>query len=69
VIYGPFSYQGKFTSESNARFNLSLRQRDPLSGIRDVEALDRLAGDQGLERVADYSMPANNQLLIWKRVR
>ena len=69
VIYGPFSYQGKFTSESNARFHLSLRQRDPLSGIRDVEALDQLAGDQGLERVADYSMPANNQLLIWKRVR
>lgn len=69
AVYGPFSYQGRFTSESNARFDCSLRQRDPLSGIRDVEALDRLAVCQGLRRVADYSMPANNQLLIWTRVR
>ena len=69
AVYGPFSYQGRFTSESNARFDCSLRQRDPLSGIRDVEALDRLAVGQGLRRVADYSMPANNQLLIWTRVR
>ena len=40
VVYGPFNYDGKHTSESNARFDLMLRARDPESGIRNFEDVD-----------------------------
>lgn len=66
-VYGPFRYGGRYTSESNAAFDNYLRSRDPLSGIRDFEALDELARQQGLALAADHAMPANNQLLVWKR--
>ena len=65
AVYGPFRYGGAFTTESNAAFDLSLRRRDPLSGIRDFEAVNALAAAQGLELQADRAMPANNQLLTW----
>lgn len=66
VVYGPFKYNGAFTSESNARFDTWLRERNPVSGIRDFEKVDRLAQDSGLTLVADYAMPANNRLLVWR---
>src|SRR6185436_11567981 len=52
-LYGPFNYGGKHTSESNARFDAMLRGRDPASGVRDFEAIDRLAQDVGLKLVED----------------
>ena len=67
VVYGPFRYAGLFTSASNAVFDRSLRERDPASGIRDIEAVNRLAEAQGLVLRADHAMPANNQLLVWCR--
>lgn len=67
LVYGPFRYAGRFTSASNESFDRSLRARDPASGIRDFESLQRLAGQQGLVLDEDYPMPANNQLLAWRR--
>ena len=66
-IYGPFRYGERYTSDSNARFDEFLRRRDPDSGIRDAHELDGLARRQGLEPAADHAMPANNQLLVWRR--
>jgi cyclopropane fatty-acyl-phospholipid synthase-like methyltransferase len=66
-IYGPFNYNGKFTSDSNALFDMSLKAQGEHMGIRDFEAVDRLAGKQGLVLVADHAMPANNRLLVWRR--
>jgi SAM-dependent methyltransferase len=66
-IYGPFNYGGRHTAESNARFDAFLRQRDPASGIRDFEAVDRLAQANGLILLRDCAMPANNRLLAWRR--
>lgn len=66
-VYGPMKYGGSFTTRSNAEFDAQLRARDPLSGIRDFEALDELAQAQGLTLLDDLAMPANNQLLIWRR--
>jgi SAM-dependent methyltransferase len=66
-IYGPFRYCGHYTSESNAAFDRALKNRDPLSGIRDFEAIADLAESQGLRFLKDHSMPANNQLLVWIR--
>ncbi|MBD3670616.1 MAG: DUF938 domain-containing protein [Gammaproteobacteria bacterium] len=67
ALYGPFNYGGEYTSESNARFDQWLKQRDPESGIRDFEALDALARTQGMSLKQDYAMPANNRILVWQR--
>lgn len=64
-VYGPFNYDGQFTSESNARFDQWLKARDPASGVRDFEAVDALAHQQGLTLVQDHAMPANNHMLVW----
>ena len=68
LLYGPFNYDGQFTSDSNARFDQWLKQRDPLSGVRDFEELDKLANRAGLQLMRDYEMPANNRLLYWKKL-
>lgn len=62
-IYGPFKYAGKYTSESNAGFDLRLAEQDPDSAIRDIEWIIQLAEAQGLRLVNDHKMPANNCLL------
>lgn len=66
-IYGPFNYNGGYTSASNAQFDASLKAQAPHMGIRDFEAVDRVAAEQGLVLQADYAMPANNRLLVWRR--
>lgn len=66
-IYGPFKYDGKFTSDSNANFDLWLKQRNSLSGIRDFEMIEVAANEIGLTLLEDNIMPANNQLLVWQK--
>ena len=67
-VYGPFNYQGQFTSVSNADFDLWLKGRDPDSGIRDIEAIERLAIAAGLALAFDHQMPANNRLLVFRKI-
>jgi hypothetical protein len=69
LLYGPFSYGGVHTSESNERFNLSLKSQDPAMGIRDFEAVGRLAQAAGMALVEDNAMPANNRLLVWRMTK
>ena len=66
-LYGPFNYGGSFTSNSNRQFDAWLKDRDPASGIRDLEALADLATANGFELEADNEMPVNNRLLVWKK--
>jgi len=68
AVYGPFNYGGRFTSDSNRAFDEMLRKVSPASGVRDFEAVDALANSVGLRLVADHAMPANNRLLVWKRI-
>ena len=67
LLYGPFNYNGQYSSESNARFDQWLKERDPGSGIKDFEKLDQLAKEAGLKFVNDYEMPVNNRLLYWQK--
>jgi SAM-dependent methyltransferase len=67
AVYGPFRFGGDYTSASNAEFDAYLRRRDAASGIRDFEAVDALAAAEDLQFVANHAMPANNQLLVWRR--
>jgi cyclopropane fatty-acyl-phospholipid synthase-like methyltransferase len=66
-IYGPFNYGGTFTSASNAQFDASLKAQAAHMGIRDIEAVGRLADQHGLTLLADHPMPTNNRLLVWQR--
>ena len=68
ALYGPFKYQGDFTTTSNAEFDDWLKDRNPNSGIRDFEWVMELAQDSGLTFVEDRSMPANNQFLAFRRL-
>lgn len=65
VVYGPFNYGGRFTSESNAAFDAMLRERGAHQGLRDVEAVDALAARAGLRLTEDRAMPSNNRCLVW----
>lgn len=67
AVYGPFNYNGRFTSPSNASFDEWLKQRSPHSGIRDFAAVDELARSIGFALVEDRPMPANNRTLVWRR--
>ena len=65
ALYGPFNYNHAYTSQSNAEFDSWLKQRDPGSGIRNIEDLDKLANAEGMILQEDFQMPANNRLLCW----
>lgn len=68
LLYGPFSYGGQHTSDSNARFDASLRLGDPVSGVRDLDDLRRFAASAGLGLREDIAMPINNRTLVWERL-
>ena len=67
AVYGPFNYNGAYTSDSNASFDQMLRLRDPSSGLRDFGWIAELAGEAGLEMLEDIEMPHNNRTLVWKK--
>lgn len=66
-LYGPFNYDGEYTSDSNRRFDQYLHQQAPQMGIRDVADLKELGVNVGLVLEQDHEMPANNRLLVWRR--
>ena len=68
ILYGPFRYSGQFTTESNAQFDEYLKAQNPVSGIRDFEAVDDFARECGMTLQQDVPMPANNQFIVWKKV-
>ncbi len=68
-VYGPFNYAGDYTSKSNEQFDLWLKARDSLSGIRDYEKLVELGRQHELRLVQDFEMPANNRILIWQKTQ
>jgi cyclopropane fatty-acyl-phospholipid synthase-like methyltransferase len=67
-IYGPFRYEGRYTSDSNRDFDLMLKDRDPLSGLRDMTDISALALRHALRLRADHDLPANNRLLEFVRL-
>ncbi len=66
-LYGPFKRAGRHTAESNETFDRSLRQANPDWGVRDVEAVERLAAAVGLSLIEAVEMPANNFTLVFGR--
>jgi SAM-dependent methyltransferase len=64
-LYGPFKRDGKHTAPSNAAFDISLRDRDPEWGVRDIADLEKLAAGAGLALIEIAEMPANNLILVF----
>ncbi len=67
IIYGPFNYNGDFTSQSNSNFDGWLKANNPESGIKDFEFCCDLAENAGLELIEDNEMPENNRILVWQK--
>lgn len=65
--YGPFKIGGTAV-ESNLSFDRSLRSRERDWGVRDLEGVVELAGEQGFRLTKKIEMPANNLSLIFAKV-
>lgn len=65
-IYGPFKYNGTFTSESNKTFDQSLRSRGLGSCIKDFEEINGNLNKMGINFYEKIELPANNEILIFK---
>jgi hypothetical protein len=67
VTYGPYMRDGVHTSPSNEAFDASLRARNPLWGVRDIDKVAEVAGREGLVLEEAVPMPANNFTLVWRK--
>jgi SAM-dependent methyltransferase len=68
-LYGPFRIGGQHTAPSNEAFDQDLRRRDPSWGVRDLERVVECAREEGFELIDRVEMPANNQTLVFRRIR
>ena len=66
-LYGPYKFGGAHTAASNEAFDASLRGRNPLWGVRDLDEVVRAAGSVGLVLEETVAMPANNFSVILRR--
>ncbi|MEO0014202.1 MAG: hypothetical protein RLZZ535_2591 [Cyanobacteriota bacterium] len=66
-FYGPYKRNGEHTAPSNASFDHSLRDRNPLWGVRDLEEVVETAAAQNLKLQQVIEMPANNLSVIFSR--
>ncbi len=66
VTYGPYFEDGVPAAAGNVEFDKSLRGRDAAWGIRRMEDVVKVAGEQGLVLSQRQAMPANNWALVFK---
>jgi hypothetical protein len=67
-LYGPMKYLGVLDAQSNIAFDHRLQQQFPHQGIREFHDINCLATDAGLVLQEDNAMPANNRLIVWKKI-
>ncbi len=65
--YGPYTFGGLHTAQSNVRFQELLESMDPDFGVRDADELAELALENGLSLVEKVAMPANNFTLVFEK--
>ncbi len=64
--YGAYKRGGEHTAPSNEAFDAWLKERDERFGVRDLEAVEAAAGDQGFMLREIVEMPANNLSLVFE---
>jgi hypothetical protein len=62
--YGPYNFQGQYSSESNQSFDQHLSEQG-CGGIRDIDELTLWAIP--LVLIETIPMPANNYMLVWQK--
>ena len=68
ILYGPFRRAGQAMEPSNAAFDADLRARNPEWGLRVFEEVASLASTAGFGAPDVQAMPANNTLVVFKRL-
>jgi SAM-dependent methyltransferase len=66
-LYGPYREASVPTAESNEAFDASLKLRNPLWGLRQLEDVTALALQYGLALERRIAMPANNLSLVFRQ--
>lgn len=68
ATYGPYLEAEVPLAASNAAFDESLKARDPAWGLRDRDEVAAAAKAEGLALTWRVEMPANNLMLLFRRV-
>jgi len=68
ILYGPFKIEDKHISESNELFDKSLKVRNNDWGVRNLEEVNQEAIINCFQQKQLIKMPANNLILIYKKV-
>ena len=68
ILYGAYLEKHVETAPSNLAFDQSLKARNPRWGLRQTDDVDALADREGFARTARYEMPANNIVLIYRKL-
>ncbi|MEM9976841.1 MAG: DUF938 domain-containing protein [Cyanobacteria bacterium P01_D01_bin.2] len=67
-LYGPFKRGGEHTAPSNATFDTWLKEQTADWGVRDLEAVEKLANVHQLVLQEIVEMPANNLSLVFSKL-
>lgn len=67
IVYGPFNFDGQYTSESNKAFDEKLRGENPTMGIRNFEDFSEYSSQNHLHFQEKFPMPANNFILTFQK--
>ena len=67
ILYGPWLKDDIDTGPSNLAFDADLKRRDPAWGLRRVEEFAAEADRRGFALAETRPMPANNQMLLFRR--
>lgn len=64
-LYGAYKVNNQHTAPSNEEFDRYLRSQNPLWGVRNLEDVEKVAHNCGLELRHTIPMPSNNFSLIF----
>ena len=68
LFYGPYNYNGEFTSDGNRALDAWVRQEfHPNAGLKDFEQMVLAARREKLRLLKDVAMPANNRMLVFRK--
>ena len=67
IIYGPFKFDNQFNSPSNQTFDELLKASDSFSGLKNFEEIVNIALKFDFIFSKKYEMPANNNILVFKK--
>jgi len=68
ILYGPF-IEGEKTAESNLRFDVTLKSRNPSWGVRNLEDVKHIFSEAGFTHTAHIVMPKENRTLIFTKTQ